>query len=338
MKDELARSSSSPFRGSRRVGATLRFARGLHLVGGHILVEVARLTRNRRRLRGYNNAESSVVVVSVPPCAGAKRYVVRVVHKANELARMTGLVDSGADPSRASPVPRRVGRSPSLSHLAWCIPCSRLPHGTDAPLPSKSRARAQGRPRDGRLRAKLRAFSLEVRGTDPPSAIRTQSDSISAMGRLRPLRPGAPRTSQARGSANRLANFDDTNLRRSARAAVCRCSRRARLRILEMTCPLTCSGEPAPPVQAGLLEELGKHTNPPLTKDAVAGPDPRLLALADKVAHERGIPIQNPRSPSTCSKKTKDFASVTFGPSSNEYPTCEFLNWGVKAKSLSGVN
>ncbi|MFC2570622.1 MAG: DNA-binding protein WhiA, partial [Schaalia sp.] len=38
------------------------------------------------------------------------------------------------------------------------------------------------------------------------------------------------------------------------------------------------------------LEELGKHTNPPLTKDAVAGRIRRLLALADKVAHERGIP------------------------------------------------
>ena len=34
----------------------------------------------------------------------------------------------------------------------------------------------------------------------------------------------------------------------------------------------------------------GKHTNPPLTKDAVAGRIRRLLALADKVAHERGIP------------------------------------------------
>ena len=55
---------------------------------------------------------------------------------------------------------------------------------------------------------------------------------------------------------------------------------------------LTCSRQ----VPCGLkykqasLEELGKHTNPPLTKDAVAGRIRRLLALADKVAHERGIP------------------------------------------------
>ncbi len=38
------------------------------------------------------------------------------------------------------------------------------------------------------------------------------------------------------------------------------------------------------------MEELGKHTDPPLTKDAVAGRIRRLLAMADKVAHDRGIP------------------------------------------------
>ncbi len=42
---------------------------------------------------------------------------------------------------------------------------------------------------------------------------------ISAMGRLRPLRlAGAPRASRGLvASANRLANFDDANLRRSPR-------------------------------------------------------------------------------------------------------------------------
>ncbi|MDU1522003.1 MAG: DNA-binding protein WhiA, partial [Actinomyces sp.] len=35
---------------------------------------------------------------------------------------------------------------------------------------------------------------------------------------------------------------------------------------------------------------LGKHIDPPLTKDAVAGRIRRLLAMADKAAHEQGIP------------------------------------------------
>ncbi|WP_043535082.1 helix-turn-helix domain-containing protein, partial [Actinomyces polynesiensis] len=38
------------------------------------------------------------------------------------------------------------------------------------------------------------------------------------------------------------------------------------------------------------LEELGRRTDPPLTKDAVAGRIRRLLAMADKKAHEEGIP------------------------------------------------
>ena len=38
------------------------------------------------------------------------------------------------------------------------------------------------------------------------------------------------------------------------------------------------------------LDELGHHADPPMTKDAVAGRIRRLLAMADKVAIEQGIP------------------------------------------------
>ena len=38
------------------------------------------------------------------------------------------------------------------------------------------------------------------------------------------------------------------------------------------------------------LDDLGRLASPPLTKDAIAGRIRRLLALADKVASERGIP------------------------------------------------
>ena len=41
--------------------------------------------------------------------------------------------------------------------------------------------------------------------------------------------------------------------------------------------------------QAG-LEELGALSDPPLTKDAIAGRIRRLLAMADKRASELGIP------------------------------------------------
>ncbi len=42
--------------------------------------------------------------------------------------------------------------------------------------------------------------------------------------------------------------------------------------------------------QQASLEELGALSDPPMTKDAIAGRIRRLLALADKKAQEMGIP------------------------------------------------
>jgi DNA-binding transcriptional regulator WhiA len=42
--------------------------------------------------------------------------------------------------------------------------------------------------------------------------------------------------------------------------------------------------------QQASLEELGALSEPPMTKDAIAGRIRRLLALADKKAQEMGIP------------------------------------------------
>jgi DNA-binding protein WhiA len=98
---------------------------------------------------------------------------------------------------------------------------------------------------------------------------------------------------EVRATANRLANFDDANLRRSARAAVAAGARVERA--------LEILGEDAPDhlLQAGRLrmehanaslEELGALADPPMTKDAVAGRIRRLLAMADKRAADLGIP------------------------------------------------
>ena len=97
----------------------------------------------------------------------------------------------------------------------------------------------------------------------------------------------------ARGSANRLANFDDANLRRSARAAVVASARVKRaFDILGDEVPehLREAGELRVSHPQASLEELGKLANPQLTKDAIAGRIRRLLAMADKRAHEDGLP------------------------------------------------
>ena len=98
---------------------------------------------------------------------------------------------------------------------------------------------------------------------------------------------------EVRASANRLANFDDANLRRSARAAVTAGARVVRaLEILGDDVPdhLRVAGALRVEHKQASLEELGQLHDPPLSKDAVAGRIRRLLALADKVADEQGIP------------------------------------------------
>jgi DNA-binding protein WhiA len=98
---------------------------------------------------------------------------------------------------------------------------------------------------------------------------------------------------EVRATANRLANFDDANLRRSARAAVAASARVSRaLEILAGEAPahLLEAGQLRIEHGQASLEELGALSSPPMTKDAVAGRIRRLLAMADKRAAELGIP------------------------------------------------
>ena len=98
---------------------------------------------------------------------------------------------------------------------------------------------------------------------------------------------------EVRATANRLANFDDANLRRSARAAVAAGSRVERaMEILGEDVPdhLGEAGQLRLKHKQASLEELGQLASPPMTKDAVAGRIRRLLAMADKRAQDLGVP------------------------------------------------
>ena len=128
-----------------------------------------------------------------------------------------------------------------------------------------------------------------VRDGDAISALLTRlgaHDSVLAWEERRMRR-------EVRATANRLANFDDANLRRSARAAVAAGARVERaLEILGSDAPehLTVAGRLRIEHRQASLEELGQLANPPLTKDAIAGRVRRLLAMADKRAREEGVP------------------------------------------------
>ena len=307
MKDELARSAvPSQSAMAAEVCAILRFSGGLHLVGGRILIEAeldssVAVRRLRAFLTSLYNVESFVVVVSGSSLRRGKRYVVRVVHRADELARLTGLVDGAGRPVRGLPATLVASGKEAAAAVwrgAFLARGSLLEPGRSSSLeitcPGPEVALAMvGLAR--KLGATVR--SKEVRGSDRVTA--RDSEAISAL--IRAL--GAPATHvaweqrrerrEARGSANRLANFDDANLRRSARAAVAAGARVERaFAILGDDVPdhLRQAGELRIQYKQASLEELGKHTDPPLTKDAVAGRIRRLLAMADKVAHERGIP------------------------------------------------
>jgi DNA-binding protein WhiA len=128
-----------------------------------------------------------------------------------------------------------------------------------------------------------------VRDGDAISALLTRlgaHDSVLAWEERRMRR-------EVRATANRLANFDDANLRRSARAAVAAGARVTRaLEILGDDIPdhLAAAGRLRVEHGQASLEELGQLADPPLTKDAVAGRIRRLLAMADKRAADLGIP------------------------------------------------
>ncbi|HHW82195.1 MAG TPA: DNA-binding protein WhiA, partial [Actinomycetales bacterium] len=98
---------------------------------------------------------------------------------------------------------------------------------------------------------------------------------------------------EVKATAHRLANFDDANLRRSARAAVAAGARVGRaFEILgedQIPDHLLQAGRLRLEHKQASLEELGQLSDPVLTKDAVAGRIRRLLAMADKKAHEQGI-------------------------------------------------
>ena len=302
MKDELARTSvATQSEMAAEVCSVLRFAGGLHLVGGRILIEAeldspVAARRLRAFLQALYNAQSSVVVVSGGSLRRGKRYVVRVVHGADDLARLTGLVDSMRRPVRGLP-PFLVGAGRAEAAAVWRgaflargslmepgrsssleITCP----GPEAALAMVGCARKLG----------ASARSKEVRGADRVSVRDSEAIGalISAMGAKETFGVWQERRErrEARGSANRLAD-----LRRFARAAVAAGARVERaFEILGDDIPehLLEAGRLRLEYKQASLEELGKHTDPPLTKDAVAGRIRRLLTMADKAAHERGIP------------------------------------------------
>lgn len=288
------------------VSTILRFAGGLHLVAGRIVVEAeldtgAAARRLRKDISEVYGHASEVLVLQNAGIRRSTAYLVRVAKDGDALARQTGLIDGSGRPIRGLP-PQVVAGASCDSVAAWRgaflargsltepgrssaleITCP----GPEAALALVGAARRLG----------IQAKAREIRNVD--RVVIRDGEAIGAM----LTRLGAHETllaweerrmrREVRATANRLANFDDANQRRSARAAVAAGARAQRaLDILGSEVPdhLRLAGTLRVQHREASLEELGALHDPPLTKDAIAGRIRRLLAMADRRAEELGIP------------------------------------------------
>ncbi|MFP5021390.1 DNA-binding protein WhiA [Pseudonocardia phyllosphaerae] len=307
VKDELSRLSVTK-QSSRRaeVASLLRFAGGLHIVGGRVVIEaevdtgsVAR--RLRREIHELYGHTADAHVITAGGLRRGARYVIRVIRDGEGLARQTGLLDNRGRPVRGLPPPVVSGdladaeaawRGAFLAHGSLTEPGRSSALEVTCPGPEAALALVGAARRLG-----VSAKAREVRGAD--RVVVRDGDAIGAlltrMGAHQSVLAWEERRMrrEVRATANRLANFDDANLRRSARAAVAAAARVSRaLEILGDDVPdhLQAAGRLRAEHTQASLEELGQLADPPMTKDAVAGRIRRLLQTADKKAAELGIP------------------------------------------------
>jgi hypothetical protein len=288
------------------VSSTLRFAGGLHLANGRVVVEAeldtgAAARRLRKDIAELYGHQAEVAVVQANGLRKGARYIVRVARDGEALARQTGLLDAAGRPVRGLP-PAVVSGGVCDSVAAWRG--AFLAHGslTEPGRSSSMEVTAPGSEAALALvgvarRLGIQAKAREVRGVD--RVVIRDGDAIgqllARLGAHESLMAWEERRMrrEVRATANRLANFDDANLRRSARAAVAAGARVERaVEILGDEIPdhLQLAGKLRLEHKQASLEELGQLHEPPLTKDAIAGRIRRLLAMADKRAEELGIP------------------------------------------------
>ncbi|CQD14190.1 transcriptional regulator [Mycolicibacterium conceptionense] len=223
VKDELSRLVVNSVSARRaEVASLLRFAGGLHIVAGRVVVEAEvdlgiiarRLRKDIYDLYGYN---AVVHVLSASGIRKNTRYVVRVAADGEALARQTGLLDLRGRPVRGLPA-QVVGGSVGDAEAAWRG--AFLAHGSltepgrssalevSCPGPEAALALVGAARRLG-----VSAKAREVRGSD--RVVVRDGEAIGAL----LTRMGAQDTRltweerrmrrEVRATANRLANFDD---------------------------------------------------------------------------------------------------------------------------------
>ena len=307
VKDELSRLAvTKPCCRKAEVASVFRYGGSLHIVSGRIAIEAdldtgAAARRLRKDIWEVYSHRADLVIQSPGGLRRGHRYQLRVTQGGEAMARQIGMVDGQGRPAFGLPPYlvngplcdcEAVWRGAFLAHGSLTEPGRSSALEITCPNMESAIALAGAARRLGVIGAKHR----EVRGSD--RVVIRDGDAISAL----LTRLGAHESVMAweerrmrrevRATANRLANFDDANLRRSARAAVAAGARVSRaLEILGDEAPehLAAAGRLRLDHKQASLEELGTLADPPLTKDAIAGRIRRLLAMADRRAFELGI-------------------------------------------------
>lgn len=309
VKDELAstRTGESAAR-LAEVVTLLRFAgtvdREASAAGMRVVIE-AELDSGAaaRRLCGEIRGLFGIAAHESAPVGALRRSrgcVVRIEGDGTELARRCGLTDGRGRWVRGLP-PSVVGGDLAAVAAAWrgaFLARGVLGTGGGPALellcPSPESAMAMvGMAR----RLGVRAVAREVSGGDRVS-IRDPDAAVAMLDLIGAVQTGPAWAlhrphARARVHGSRSAGFDDANQRRSAEAAALVSARVERaLEILGDSAPenLRSAGLLRVANAEVSLDELGRLSDPVMTKDAVAGRIRRLLSLADQQARQEGIP------------------------------------------------
>lgn len=301
--------------GSREAQAStmIRFGGGLHIVRRHIIVEAqfedlgAASWLQRTITDHYRHRAEMIKIVKPNVSQSHPRYSVRIINQGGVLALQTHLIRLTTMPGKARPVPLPVRGLPvdidsaDRSELEGVARGAFLAGGV---LSDPERASVLEFACPGQESAKDLMHALKRLGYD--SQVRQARSSLSvslhdpdAIEHLL-VQMGAPQSGRqwanrrldgaGRGKANRLANFDDANMRRSVKAAVAAREKvRRAFDFLGDDVPesLRKAGELRLRYASASLEELGRYSDPPITKDAIAGRIRRLFQLAERVSRKR---------------------------------------------------
>jgi DNA-binding protein WhiA len=292
----------------------VRLAGSLHIIKGNIVVEIEvdsraiadRVISHIKTLYGF---DTELLLYLAGSLTSEERYVVRVINNGLSLAMRTGLLDRNGRPITGLPAQIMSAGNPvlpsilgaaflargSLSDLDRSPSLEITATGTHTALGLMGIARRAG------IVAKVRevrdVHKFTVR--DPIEVARY----LLIVGAKKSLGKfiEAQKTQTVRAHVNRIQNFDNANLRRTSHASVTTSQRIARaFEILEddeMPTQIKDAGTLRLEHKDVSLEELGKIAVPPISKDAIAGRIRRLLSLADKKAHDNGLPDTRSRQP-----------------------------------------